>query len=299
MQLFPESSVAIFDSGFGGLTVMKAIRGLLPSENIIYLADTARFPYGSKSKDLVLRYSIENISFLIQQPIKTVVVACNTVCCFALEALQKKFPISIIGVTLPAVEAVARNSLTKKVAIVGTRGTILSQEYQKLFRLLLPSATVVPIPCQILVHLIEEGYARHPITTTIIEEYLSPLRSQLIDTLILGCTHFPIVGEKIKKKLGKNIRVINPAPYCAQALKRSLAQQGLLNPASAPPQDQFFVSDDQERFKLLGSKLLGYPIQNIYKKKFQINPLKENKNLHPSEPKNWSPNPIFQPTSVY
>jgi glutamate racemase len=258
-----NSSIGIFDSGFGGLTVMKAIRALLPHENIIYFGDTARLPYGTKSKETILRYSIENASFLIEQDVKVLVVACHTACSFALEELLQKFDLPIIGVTTPMIEQVQRLSPRGKIAVLGTLGTIASGSYQNAIQKIIPTAEVSAIACQLLVHLVEEGFIDHPITAHTIQEYLAPLKEKNIDTVVLGCTHFPLLQSQIEQALDPQIRVIDPAQFCAESLKALLEERQLLNPDSTPGRYRFFVSDAPEKFRILGQTFLGCPLEAV------------------------------------
>lgn len=255
--------VGIFDSGFGGLTVMKAIRELLPHENIVYFGDTARLPYGTKSRETILRYSLENASFLMNQGIKALVVACHTACSFAFEELQKRLPIPVIGVTIPAVEHALSLSRSGQIGVLGTKGTIASGTYQQLLQKIAPKTEVSGIACQLLVHLVEEGFIDHAITQNAIEQYLSPLQKSSVDTVILGCTHFPLLEMQIKKALNPDVQVIDPAHYCARSLKQTLQDCSLLNPQTTLPHYQFFVSDDPEKFRLMGKAFLGYPLENV------------------------------------
>jgi glutamate racemase len=255
-------SIGIFDSGFGGLTVMKAIIDLLPHEDIIYFGDTARLPYGTKSKETILRYSLENAEFLLDQGIKVLVVACHTACSFALEELQQKLKIPVIGVTIPAIEHVAQSS-SGQIAVLATRGTVNSGMYQQTLQKSLPSADITSIQCQLLVQLVEEGYIDHPITHATIQEYLQPLQNKAIDTLILGCTHFPLLLQQIQKAVGSHVSIIDPAKFCAQTVKKVLEEKKLLNPQMTAPHYQFFVSDDPEKFRSLGKAFLGHPLEEI------------------------------------
>jgi len=263
MSTDPTASIGIFDSGFGGLTVMKAIRSLLPHENIIYFGDTARLPYGTKSRETIQRYSLENASFLIQQGIKILVVACHTACSFALEELGQKFEIPVIGVTTPMIEQVAKVSKRGKIAILGTRGTIASGAYQNAIQKILPNAEISPIACQLLVHLVEEGYIDHPITAMATFEYLHSLKNKDIDTIILGCTHFPLLLKQIQQTVGPHVQVIDPALFCAASLKRLLEEKQLINPDLTEPLTQFLVSDDPEKFRLLGKTFLGLTLSEV------------------------------------
>lgn len=239
---------------------MKAIRILLPRENIIYFADTAHLPYGTKSRETVLQYALDIAAFLCSQNIKLLVVACHTACVHALQELQQKTSVPVIGITTSAIEEVIRLSKQGQIAILGTRGTIASRMYQKAIEKRLPTAQVVGIACQLLTSLVEEGLIDHPITKMAIQEYLRPLQNQNIDTLVLGCTHFPLLHQQIQKALPPHVQIIDPAHHCAQVVKQLLEEKELLNPQQKRPQEQFFVSDDPEQFRRLGSSFLGIPI---------------------------------------
>jgi glutamate racemase len=241
---------------------MKAIRSLLPHENVLYFGDTARLPYGTKSRETIVRYSLENASFLAEQGIKVLVVACHTACSFALEELQQKFNIPIIGVITPMIEHVSRISPNGKIAILGTRGTITSGAYQKAIQKNLPTAELFPIACQLLVPLVEEGFIDHPITAMTLFEYLHPLKNKELDMIILACTHFPLLMKQIQQTVGPHIQVVDPAHFCAEALKNVLQEKNLLNPLHEGAA-QFFVSDDPEKFQQLGQTFLGHPLPKV------------------------------------
>jgi glutamate racemase len=259
----PDNSIGIFDSGFGGLTIMKAIRESLPSENMIYFGDTARIPYGTKSQETILRYAIQNASFLIDQNIKVLVVACHTACCLSLEKLQKHFSIPIIGVTHPSVEHIARLPSATKIAVLGTNSTIASGLYQTLLQQRCPQAEITGIACQLFVNLVEEGFIDHPLTTLAIQEYLKPLTS--VDTILLGCTHFPLLATQIQNHFPHPVTLIDPAIGCAQALTDLLTTLDLLRSPSTPPTYQFYVSDAPEKFQTLGKKFFPCPLPQVQK----------------------------------
>lgn len=259
----PSDRIGIFDSGFGGLTVMRAIRNLLPHENLIYFGDTGRLPYGTKSGSTILRYSIENATFLMSLGIKALVIACHTACCFSLSELQSRFPIPILGVIAPAIETASKTPSLKRIAILGTRSTISSGTYQSHLQNLLPETHISAIPCPLLVHLVEEGYIDHPITSLTLKEYLRPLKDHAVDALILGCTHFPLLLRQIQEELGPTTSLIDPAESCAASLRTLLTDNHLLNPSTDRPHDLFYVSDDPEKFRLLGRLFLGHPIEDV------------------------------------
>ncbi len=263
----PHASIGIFDSGFGGLTIMRAMMQVLPKENMIYFGDTARLPYGNKSAETVLRYSVENTSFLIEQGIKLLVVACNTACTAALEHLQKKCSIPVIGMIQAGVEQVLQSSKQGKIAILGTRATIQSGVYQQQIQLVLPNAQITAISCPLFVPLVEEGYIDHPLTQASIQEYLGPLRRKEVDTVLLGCTHYPLLASMIQKELGPQVSLIDPAIGCAEKVRLLLEKLELHNQGENRPQYEFYVSDDPEKFRLLGKTFLNHPIEHVQSKK--------------------------------
>jgi glutamate racemase len=256
-------SIGIFDSGFGGLTVMRAIRAALPEENIIYFGDTARLPYGTKSGETILRYSLENAAFLMSFDIKVLVIACHTACCYALETLEQQLSIPVVGMISPSVEKILHISSQGKIGILGTRATITSGTYQKHIMCRNPQAQITAIPCPLFVQLVEEGFLDHPLTQMAIQEYLRPLQNQKVDTLLLGSTHFPLLAPYIQHEVGTHVNLIDPGIACAEALKTVLQEKNLIHTSSTPPQYQFFVSDDPDKFRLLGKSFLNYPIESV------------------------------------
>jgi glutamate racemase len=258
-------SIGIFDSGFGGLTVMRAIRELMPYENIIYFGDTARLPYGSKSSETILRYSLENASFLKTQGIKVLVIACNTSCSAALEQIRNSSDIPVIGITEQGVEEVTRLFSQGKIAILGTRATIISGIYQQQILSRCP-LELYSISCPLFVPLVEEGYIEHPMSALIVQEYLRPLKNRGIHGVLLGCTHYPLLQSTIQHELGTEVLLIDPAVACAEKTRMVLAEKNLLNPSTHLPHYQFFVSDDAEKFRLLGKTFLNYPIEHVQQK---------------------------------
>jgi glutamate racemase len=256
-------SIGIFDSGFGGLTVLRAIRQLLPHENSIYFGDTARLPYGNKSAETILRYSLENTSFLLERGIKVLVIACHTACAIALEQIRATISIPVIGIIDTGVAELSRLTPGNKLAILGTKATIASGVYQHKIQQLLPQATLTAIACPFFVPLVEEGYLKHPLATLAAQEYLHPLKDKQIHAILLGCTHYPLLQPIIQKELGEQVLVINPAEACAKQVQKILMENHLENPQKHPPHHQFFVSDDPEKFRLLGTTFLNYPIDNV------------------------------------
>lgn len=258
------ASIGIFDSGFGGLTVMRAIMQRLPQENIIYFGDTARLPYGNKNPETILRYALENTQFLLHRGVKAIVVACNTACSAALKELHNNCPIPVIGVTLSAIDEIMQQQKNAAIAIIGTRSTIQSHVYQKQVQTALPQAQIHAISCPLFVPLVEEGYIEHPLTIAAIQEYLTPLKHHNIDCLILGCTHYPLIAHMIQKELGTTVRLIDPAQGCAEQMHRLLSHYQSHNSQKSHPHYEFHVSDDPEKFRLLGRTFLNYPIEHVH-----------------------------------
>lgn len=258
-----SSPVGIFDSGFGGLTVMRAISDLLPHENIIYLGDTANLPYGTKSKETIERYTKQNIDFLIQQGVKTVVIACHTASCLALETVKPLYSIPLLGVSDASIELTVQKSPTGKIGILGTRGTIASKTYQNLIQKKHPGATIIPIACQLLVNLVEEGYHDHPLTTLALKEYLLPLANHPVESILLGCTHFPLLSPQIQAHVGSSVHLIDPGKACASALQQKLQQLHLLNTQTCQGYHLFYASDDPDKFQEMGSLFFSKPLSDV------------------------------------
>ncbi len=266
----PSASIGIFDSGSGGLTVMRAIREKMPHENIIYFGDTERLPYGSKSAETILRYTLENASFLEKQGIKILVIACNTACSAALDQVRNACAIPVIGISEQGVEEVSRLLPQKKVGILATRATINSGMYQEQILARYPDAKLFAIPCPLFVPLVEEGFADHPICSLVAREYLQPLKIKGIEGALLGCTHYPLLHKAIQEELGEDVILINPATACAEKTYELLGEKNLLNSSLASPQYQFIVSDDPEKFRLHGETFLNHPIENVCLKESQL-----------------------------
>lgn len=268
MMTLPKEELAswgigIFDSGFGGLTVMRAICQLLPKEKIIYFGDTARLPYGSKGTGTILRYSLENAHFLADQGIKLLVIACNTSCSVALTQIRNTFDIPVIGIVELGVEETIRLVPEGKIAILGTQATIASKIYQTQIHQRQPLLELFPVSCPLFVPLVEEGYHSHLLSQLVAQEYLNNLREKKIQGALLGCTHYPLLRTVIQQEIGNQVLLIDPAMACAQKARQLLKEKGLLNLNDPYPKHQFFVSDDPEKFRLLGAPFLGQAIDHI------------------------------------
>ncbi|NGX58357.1 MAG: Glutamate racemase 1, partial [Chlamydiae bacterium] len=251
--------IGIFDSGLGGLTVMKELIKALPNEDIIYFGDTARVPYGNKSAETVIRYSMEISQFLIEHEIKLLVVACNTASAYALNHIQNEVDIPVVGVIDPGAFRAVMITENQNLAVLGTTATINSGAYQSAILSYCPGAEVWTIPCPLFVPLVEENFLYHEATKLIIREYLSPLQDKQIDTVLLGCTHYPMMKTLIQEELGAHVNIVDSASSCAQKVSDLLNDENLLNEKRSS-EYRFYVSDDPVKFQQAGSQFLGLPI---------------------------------------
>lgn len=250
--------IGIFDSGIGGLTVMREITRLLPGENTVYLGDTARVPYGSKSKETVERYSFEVASFLLKSDIKMLVAACNTASAYAVASLKKTLNIPVIGVIEPGSRAAVAATRNNRVGVIGTEGTIRSGAYSSAIKLINPKVETFVKACPLFVPLVEEGWADDEVTRLVAERYLGELKESGIDTLVLGCTHYPLLKKTISAVMGSEVALIDSAAATAEEVRRVLAEKDLLS--GAGPKDavhRFFVTDSPERFLAVGRRFFG------------------------------------------
>ncbi len=255
--------IGMFDSGVGGLTVMRALMAQLPNESTLYFGDTARVPYGSKSKDVIARFSIEISQFLLHEHVKMIVVACNTASAFALSTLQARFKIPIIGVIAPGAQAALKATKTRRVGVIGTEGTIESKAYTAAIHKLDQQIHVFGQACPLIVPLVEEGWLEKPVARDIVKEYLAPLLAQDIDTLVLGCTHYPLLKGLLGSVAGPKIQLIDSAQETALAVARTLKEKTLEVPAGKPVTRTFFVSDAPQKFEKIGQRFLGQPIPGV------------------------------------
>lgn len=259
-----DRPIGAFDSGVGGLTVVHAMRELLPAEDILYLGDTARVPYGNKSPETIVRYSREIVSYLLAHDVKAIVVACNTASAHALGQLQKESAIPVIGVIAPGVEAALAATRNRRIGIIGTQGTIRSEAYQDLLRRHDPEVFILAEPAPLLVSLVEEDWLAHPATTLILEEYLAPLKAARVDTVVLACTHYPLLKVLAQGVLGPDVVLVDSAENTAAALVRELNLAGLSRPArSARGSVTVRTTDLPAQFLRLAERFLGEKIARI------------------------------------
>ncbi len=258
-----DAPIGVFDSGVGGLTVVREIMRQIPNERIVYFGDTARVPYGSKSKDTVTRFSRQIVRFLQTHQVKTIVVACNTASAYALEELEKECDIPIIGVVKPGAKVASEVTRNGKIGVIATEATIGSQIYSKYIKQLNKDVTIYGKACPLFVPLVEEGLWQDPVTDEIAKRYLTELIDIDIDTLILGCTHYPLIRSTVGKIMGEKVELVNPAYETAKELKEMLSEKGLLSkeaPKLGDNQYQFFVSDAAEKFKRFANSIIKYGI---------------------------------------
>lgn len=259
-----DAPIGVFDSGVGGLTVAREIIRQIPNERIVYFGDTARVPYGSKSKETITRFSRQIIRFLMTEGVKAIVIACNTASAFAIDTVSKEFDMPIIGVVKPGARVAAATTQNKRIGIIGTEGTINSKIYSRFIANLRPDVKVIGKACPLFVPLVEEGMVDDVITKQVIERYLASFKQEDIDTLILGCTHYPLLRSGIAEYMGENVRLVNPAYETAIELKKVLESENLANKKdkdSPSEMYRFYVSDAAEKFKKLADSILPFDVE--------------------------------------
>jgi glutamate racemase len=262
-----SAPIGVFDSGLGGLTVAHAIMRLLPAESLVYFGDTARVPYGPKSPETVRRYSREIAAWLLAQGVKAIVVACNTATAHALPALRDELEVPVIGVVEPGARAAVRASRTGRIGVIATNGTIKSGAYVRAIHSEAPDAHVTALACPLFVPLVEEGWTEHEATRAIAREYLAPFMSDEVDTLVLGCTHYPLLKPMIAEIVGPDVRLIDSAEETAADTRRMLAETSL-GAASGEGSYRFVASDDPQQFLTLGQRFFGDAIEHVEIKTF-------------------------------
>ena len=243
-----KAPIGVFDSGVGGLTVAREIMRQLPDENIVYFGDTARLPYGSKSKESIIRFAKQIIRFLQTKKVKAIVIACNT---------------ATIGVIEPGARAAVKETRNKKIGVIGTEGTIRSNMYTRIIKEMDPEAEVVGKACPLFVPLVEEGFAKHHVTEEVIDIYLREIRDSEVDTMILGCTHYPLLRSVIMRYMGDRVHIVNPAYETAMDLKKILEERGISRGVNEFNKYEFYVSDAAEKFKQFANSVLPYDVGTI------------------------------------
>ena len=258
-----EQPIGVFDSGLGGLTVVKQLQRILPNEHLVYFGDTARIPYGTKSKWLIQRFAMEDALFLLEFDIKLLVVACNTASSSALPVLQNRLEIPVVGVVEPGAIAAVKATKNKKIGVIGTSATIGSGSYTRAILKRMSEAEVLGQPCPLLVPLVEEGWLDDEVTVLTLKKYLKPLMESGVDTIILGCTHYPLLEPVIQRIVGSEVKLIDSGKEMAKAVQKILQDLDLLNPKVKQTENQYFVSDSPEAFSRIGSIFLGKHLPKV------------------------------------
>ncbi len=258
-----EAPIGVFDSGVGGLTVAREIMRQIPKERIVYFGDTARVPYGTKSQDTVIRYSRQIARFLRTRNVKAIVIACNTASAYALETLKEELELPIMGVVKPGARVAARASTGGNIGVIATEATVGSHIYRDYIQSLRPGARVCEKACPLFVSLVEEGWLKDPVTEAVAERYLQEMKERRVDTLILGCTHYPLIRSTVRKVIGEEVTLVNPAYETAIELRELLRREGMDNQGHNKTEEnpyEFFVSDAAERFKAFANSILPFDI---------------------------------------
>ena len=260
---YNNAPIGVFDSGVGGLTVAREIIRQLPNESVVYFGDTARVPYGSKSKETIIRYSRQIVRFLKSKNVKAIVVACNTASAFALDTIEKELDIPIIGVVKPGAKAAIDSTKNKIIGIIGTEGTIKSELYTEYINGKDPDITVVGKACPLFVPLVEEGLLHDSVTDEIATRYLNELKKKNIDSLILGCTHYPLLRSTVGKIMGPEVNLVNPAYETAVSLDNLLKENNIKAQSDAKASYEFYVSDAAVKFKEFANSIMPFHIDWI------------------------------------
>lgn len=258
-----NAPIGVFDSGVGGLTVAREIMRQIPNERIVYFGDTARVPYGSKSKDNIIKFSRQIIRFLQTENVKAIVIACNTASALALDEMQQEFDLPILGVVKPGAKVAVETTANKRIGLIGTEANIRSGVYTRYIKSLDDEAKVFEKACPLFVPLVEEGWLHDDITLQVASRYLEELKEKDIDTLIMGCTHYPLIRSTIWKVMGDKVNLVNPAYETAIELKNLLERDNLANKCdvdSPSSMYRFYVSDAEEKFKLFANSILPFDI---------------------------------------
>jgi len=263
--------IGVFDSGIGGLTVVHYLLQFLPAEDIIYFGDTARLPYGSHSPEIVRTYALEDAGFLVNKHVKTIIVACNTVSAVGIDAVRARFDVPVIGVIEPGASAAVRATRNKKIGVIGTLATITSNAYSNAIHAIDPAIEIFGTACPLFVPVAEEGWANHKAAELIAEEYLEKMGKSGVDTLVLGCTHYPLLHDVIQKIMGSGVTLVNPGEETALWTKNFIMSHNLSNPDHpdhsnhATTRHEFYLSDLSLKFSEIGERFLGMKLENVHK----------------------------------
>jgi glutamate racemase len=257
-----DLAIGMFDSGIGGLTVLREVKKLLPHEHIIYLGDTARVPYGNRSPEVVIRYSLENAHFLLSKGIKMLIVACNTSSAIALPTLENAMSIPVIGVIDPPAREAVRRTRSRKIGVIGTRATVNSQAYPMAIKRLDPSVEVLSKACPLFVPVVEEGLEEDEVAQVVVKKYLEEFRGSGIDVLVMGCTHYPILERRIRELIGEDVYIVNTGRETSRVVRDVLEQRSVAR-TSGKGGCEYFVTDAPDKLSDLGARVLGEPLKRV------------------------------------
>lgn len=261
-----DRPIGIFDSGLGGLTVLNAVHKLLPEENLVYFGDSGRAPYGTKSKETIIKYTFQDINFLLSQNVKMIVIACNTASACSLESVRKAYDIPVVEVVGPGAKAAAAATRSGHIGVIGTPATIASGVYERAIKNILPECRCEKKACPLFVPLVEEGWWNHEISRLVAEEYLGKMRAEGVDSVVLGCTHYPLLSEVIQQVMGEQVVLINSAREVALAVRESLNALGSRRDSQgAQGSVQFYTSDSVDKFAALAGMFLDSPVTSVEK----------------------------------
>jgi len=261
--MMQSKPIGLFDSGVGGLTVVAEIMRLLPQEDVVYFGDVGRYPYGPRSKDIILQFTRQDVAFLLEQDVKYIVAACNTASAVALETVATEHEIDMLGVIDPGARAAVETTQNGKIGIIGTHATVASNSYPKAIHRIDSKVKVFSLACPLFVPLAEEGYQDKEASYLIAEDYLKVLRENDIDTLVLGCTHYPLLKKTIQTVIGDNVTLIDSATATAFEVKKHLEQKSLMRTDNPHPEYKFYVSDVPDKFAPVAERFLGRRVDNI------------------------------------
>lgn len=264
MQIDPKQPIGVFDSGIGGLTVVRALMERLPFENIVYFGDTARVPYGVKSVETIAHYTTQIAEFLLEKQVKVLIIACNTMAAVAAQVVRDMSPVPVLDVIEAGAVAAVAATRTRQIGVIGTPTTVNSNAYARAIQSMAADARIYSQACPLFVPLVEEGWLDHEVTRLTAQEYLKPVLAEHIDTLVLGCTHYPLLKPLLQNVMGKDVKLVDSADAMATRTAALLAQQGLVNTSSASPHYEFYVTDVPVKFQTIGERFLGRSLNHVH-----------------------------------
>jgi len=264
MQIDPRQPIGVFDSGIGGLTVVRALMERLPFENIVYFGDTARVPYGVKSVETIAHYTTQIAEFLLEKQVKVLIIACNTMAAVAAQVVRDLSPVPVLDVIEAGAVAAVEATRTRQIGVIGTPTTVNSNAYARAIQAMASDARIYSQACPLFVPLVEEGWLDHEVTRLTAQEYLKPVLAEHIDTLVLGCTHYPLLKPLLQNVMGKDVKLVDSAEAMATRTAALLAEHGLVNTDPAPPHYEFYVTDVPVKFQTIGERFLGRSLNHVH-----------------------------------